>query len=154
MFESDPFIVRESKSSVNESSNKIIVLYFGNPLVEEDSMALEVGRRLKRDIQLQNRYRFIECLKPEDFFDEITSNQIIILDVAENSTDILEINDPDLLSINSIYSAHQQNLSFYLKLFKAMGDITNIRILTIPTHGNIDQLASKVSTLLQNPKKN
>ncbi len=142
------YFVRDSKIDLHEKEDRQIVLYFGNPLVEEDRMALEVGRLLKKKPELEKYYKFVECLKPEDFFDEITSGSVIILDVAENTEQIHEILDPDLLSIDRVYSAHQQNLSFYLKLFKAIGDITAIRILTIPIQGKPDLFAAEISELL------
>jgi Ni,Fe-hydrogenase maturation factor len=148
MSNNSEFFVRESKSEFVEKDGRQVILYFGNPLVDEDLLALKVGRMLRKNKELQKAYKFIECLKPEDFFDEITSKNVIILDVAENTDDIVEIEDPDLLSYNQLYSAHQQNLAFYLKLFRALGEITTVRILTIPFNGNPDHFSSKISDLL------
>jgi Ni,Fe-hydrogenase maturation factor len=142
------YYVRDSKPGKFKEDARTVVLFFGNPLEENDKLALDIGNILKKTPSLSKDFRFIECLKPEDFFEELTSDNVIILDVAMDITEITVLKDPDRLAFDKIHSAHQQNLSFYLKLFKNLGEIDEVFIIAVPIQGDLIKLAKDVENLL------
>ena len=120
----------------------IRLLVFGNELIEEDSLGVLVGRKIK-----DSNIKVIECKNPDDvveFYDE----KSYILDVAKGIDKVVLLNDIDKLIAPELNSLHDFDLGFFLKLLKGVKEIDKINIIAIPINGNIDDISEKVMKII------
>lgn len=97
---------------------------FGNPLLEEDSLALKVAEKLKSEVPFKIVYL--------DGIEEINEPNPLILDVAKGIGEIQIIEDVEKLYAGSFYTMHDADLAFFLKLRKKIGLLKEIKIIAIP----------------------
>lgn len=97
---------------------------FGNPLSEDDKIALDLIPAL------QNKFPKINFVEkdPQDGFPE---KDIIILDVVKGIKKVTLIEDPKIIT-GKIYSPHDFDLGISLLLWKKMGKIESIKLIAIP----------------------
>lgn len=127
-----------------QNPQKTTLLCFGNPLLDEDNLALEIGKELKKTL---NRQKFeVRFARQVDEITEYNFNDLLIIDVAEGMKEnqIKQIENIDALQASSIYSLHDFDVGFFLKLMKELGRIQHIRILAIPQQGSPKNLAEKI----------
>jgi len=105
------------------------ILVFGNALVEKDNLALKLIPRLK--IQFPE-IEFKEFDPIENLEKEIENGKLRILDVAEGINKIEIIKDIDKLATSKIYSMHDFDLTFNLKLLKKVGKLKDVEIIALP----------------------
>lgn len=113
------------------------ILVFGNPLVKEDNLAIEIAKELKiPDV------KFVIC---DSFSDILNYNkkEITILDIIENIDKVIIFKDIEKLKINK-FTAHDFDLAFNLKLMKKMGKINNITIIGIPQKGDKEKIKKEI----------
>jgi len=109
------------------------VLVFGNPLVEKDNLALKIMPKLQEKFPDVDFKEFdpTESLEKE-------GKHLKIIDVAEpNFSEVRELSlrdekDFEKLQVNKVYSMHDFDLGYNLKLLKKMELIDNVDILCIP----------------------
>lgn len=108
------------------------ILVFGNPLVEKDSLALRVAKKLEKEFPQIEFKEFdpVESLEKE-------GKNLIILDVGEGISKVEVIDDLEKLENKKILSMHDFDLSYELKLLKELGLIEKVKIITIPF--NLDE---------------
>jgi Ni,Fe-hydrogenase maturation factor len=102
------------------------IYVFGNPLVKEDSLALKLLGRLRRkfpDLDFKE-FDTTEDLEPE--------MEISIIDAVKGIKEIELIDDVDRIASDKIYSMHDFDLGYNLKLMKEMGMIKKVKIFGIP----------------------
>ncbi len=119
-----------------KSLHKIYI--FGNPLVEEDTLAVLVGR------QLQKRFLDIEFKHIDPTEEEIQEKEIIILDVAQNIEKVTVIENIDQLELGPKVSLHDFDVTFALKLLKKIGSIQRVKIIAIPMNYSLKQAVKEV----------
>lgn len=106
----------------------IKVLVFGNPLVAKDSIALRLLPSLRKRFP---GIEFKEFDAAENL--EAEGRDLVILDSAEGLRQVTLIEDLSALSVGSVYSMHDFDLSLTLKLLRKMGLIRSVRIIAVPS---------------------
>jgi Ni,Fe-hydrogenase maturation factor len=104
------------------------IYVFGNPLVKEDSLPLKLINKLKKEFP---SLQFKEFDTVEDLeLDE----ELNIIDTVKGISKVELIKDIDKIMTNKIYSLHDFDLGYNLKLFKKMKMIDKVRIFGIPSN--------------------
>jgi len=121
--------------------NKILV--FGNPYLKEDNMAIRVARKL--DIK---NFFMVKCSNPDDLLnhDLVTS---VILDVAKGIEQVTLFDDVDSLEFSVIFSLHDFDLSYFLKLLKETGKLEKVNIIGIPQVYDEESAVAEVTKLVK-----
>lgn len=121
--------------------NKVLV--FGNPYLKEDSLAVKVGEKLGlKGITL------INCTKPEDLLDYELENSII-LDVAAGIDKVTLFNDTDSLEFSVIFSLHDFDLGFFLKILKEAGKLGKVNIVGVPKEYDEEKALKEVREMIE-----
>jgi Ni,Fe-hydrogenase maturation factor len=116
------------------------VLCFGNFHFEKDMLALKVGRKLKGKMK---GIEFIECGINEEMLFE--AKDAVILDVVEGIGRVEFIEPEELKTANTV-TAHDIDVSFYVKLLAKTGK--KMRILGIPEGMDVETASRGVQALL------
>lgn len=106
---------------------KKTIYVFGNPLVKEDSMPLKLIDKLKRKFP---SFQFKEFDTVEDLELE---KELNIIDTVKGIKKVELIEDIDKIITDKIYSMHDFDLGYNLKLLKKMKMIGKVRIFGIPS---------------------
>ena len=85
------------------------VFVFGNPLIEEDSLALKVAERLK------GKVKGIEFVAVQSL-DEVEERDFVVLDVAKGIEKVQVIEDLEKLETVHPVSGHDFDLAMELKM--------------------------------------
>lgn len=118
------------------------VLCFGNPDIKEDSLALELASEL-----VLKGFKFARCTNPELLL-EYKNKKIIILDTVKNLKEVKEISIKDITTDN-LFTTHDFDLGYFLKILKKIGTINKIKIIGIPQSGNKEKIKEDVIELLR-----
>jgi Ni,Fe-hydrogenase maturation factor len=118
------------------------VLYFGNPHIQEDSLAIKVCEELEKYLKFQE----IRFEKIENTFQLIEHDlkDVTIVDVVKGLKKVQEIKVSNLKQDN-ISSLHDFDLGFFLKL---LAQNKNIKIIGIPLNYNFDKAVQEVRELV------
>lgn len=100
---------------------------FGNPLLEEDSLAIKLAEKLQKE-KLFPDMNFIYL----DGTEEINESNLLMLDVAKNIKDIRIITNLDKLYSDKFYTMHDADISLFLKLMQKVGKIRDVKIIAVP----------------------
>lgn len=103
------------------------VYVFGNPLVKKDSMPLKLLPELRKAFP---KIEFQE-MDPMEGMEKLGRN-LIILDTVKGIKGVQLIEDLKSLEGRKIFSLHDMDLGFHLKLLKKMGILNRVRIIGIP----------------------
>jgi Ni,Fe-hydrogenase maturation factor len=123
------------------------VLVFGNPLLKQDSMPLKLLASLRK------RFPEIE-FKEFDPNDDLESEgkTLNIIDTVEGIDKVTLITDIDSIHLQKIYSMHDFDLGYSLKLLKKLKYLDSVRIYGIPMKiskkAALEQLAPLISSSL------
>jgi Ni,Fe-hydrogenase maturation factor len=123
------------------------ILVFGNPMVEKDSLAIKMIPKLKKQFS-KSDFDFVEFDSSEDLHKQ--GRNLIILDVAQGIEKIEIIEDLDHLSVGRVYSMHDFDLAYNLKLLKKIGLLDSIKIIAIPQDMAEDEAFEGVKKMLEN----
>ena len=119
-------------------NDNITIYYAGNELLEDDSMPFEILPKLKDkfpDISFIH-HDPSENLKPEKL--------LIIIDTAINTDKVVLIRKAEMLEQHDLYSPHDWDLAFNLKLLIRLGEIDDFVIIALPPRGDIDKIFGDV----------
>ncbi len=105
----------------------------GNPLVREDSLPLKLMPKLKEHFP---SIEFVE-LEPTDSMPE--EHTLHIIDTVIGLDKVTVIKDIDKIVTGKVYSLHDFDLGFNLKLMKKTGKIENAYIIGVPAHMNEEE---------------
>lgn len=110
-------------------SQQTTIYIFGNPLVEFDSLPLKLTPQLKKSWP---EFNFVvtdpnENLKP-------VNGELIIIDTVINIQKVTLFNDLNKIQLNQIYSLHDFDLAFNLKLLQKLGQLNKVTIFGLPPH--------------------
>ncbi len=121
--------------------NKILV--FGNPYLKGDNLAIRVAKKLKiKDFEL------VKCSNPDDLLNH-DLNTSIILDVAKGIEQVTLFDDIDSLEFSVIFSLHDFDLSYFLKLLKETGKLEKVNIIGIPQMYDEESAVAEVKKLVK-----
>jgi Ni,Fe-hydrogenase maturation factor len=123
---------------------KKTVYITGNPLVKEDSIPLRMMGRLREKFP---GIEFCE-LDPTDNFPE--EKTLRIIDTVIGIDDVSVIRDVDKIVTGKVYSLHDFDLGFNLKLMKKAGKLRSIHIIGVPAHFDEEKAFRGVSKALRN----
>ncbi len=110
---------------------------FGNEFLENDSLAKQLADEI-----VMPEIEFIKCNSPEEIF--LEKEDITILDVVAGINQVILINDLGQLKSSNIYTLHDFDLSFFLKLMKAMDRIRGVSIIGIPMKGDKEEIKKEI----------
>jgi len=105
------------------------ILVFGNSLVEKDNLVLRLLPKLK---QAFPEITFKHLDPTENLEAEIENYKLTILDVVEGIEKVILIKEIEQLKTNKIYSMHDFDLTFNLKLLEKIGKLKKVEIIGIP----------------------
>ena len=126
------------------------VLVFGNPLVEKDSLALKIMPKLQEKFP---EIEFVEFDPTESL--EKQGKHLKIIDVAEpNFNEVRELNlDSEesfkVLENSKVYSMHDFDLGYNLKLLKKIGRLESVDILCIPNNMGEERVINQSQLILR-----
>ncbi len=103
------------------------ILVFGNPLLEFDNLPLKLIPKLQKKFP---KIEFIEFDPTEEL--EKQGKDLIIIDTVEDIKKITIIESIDKISKTKLYSMHDFDLGYNLKILKKLNLIDSIKIIGIP----------------------
>ena len=123
---------------------KNIIYIFGNPLLDFDNLPLKLAPKLEK---LFPEIDFVitdpsENLKPID-------GELIIIDTVEGIKKVILIDDIGKLETSKIYSLHDFDLAFNLKLLQKIGKLKRVKIFGVPMDGDEKEILSQLINLLK-----
>lgn len=98
---------------------------FGNPILRKDSLALRVAKKLEK------KFPEIE-FREFDTVEDLEGDILYIMDVAKGIEEVKIIKNLDLIETRKIFSLHDYDLSYELKLLKKIGKIKEVFLICIP----------------------
>jgi Ni,Fe-hydrogenase maturation factor len=101
------------------------IYVFGNPLVKEDSLPLKLIGKLRKEFPSLEFKEF-------DTVEDLTERELSIIDTVKGIKKVELIEDIDKIVTDKIYSMHDFDLGYNLKLLKKMKMIDKVRIFGIP----------------------
>ncbi len=110
----------------------------GNPLLKEDSVPFLIQEGLKKMFPL---IEFREIDPSDNLPEEETLN---IIDTMIGIDDVTVIKDIDKIVHGKVYSLHDFDLGFNLKLMSKMGRLKKVNIIGIPPHMTHEKALEKV----------
>lgn len=120
------------------------ILVFGNPLVPEDSLAINLIPKLKK---LFPKHKFLH-LDPTENIDQY-GPELLIIDVVHGIKEPLIITNPDKLSTSKITSMHDFDLAYNLKLLLQAKKIKGVKILGLPYNMDEEEALSSSQSILR-----
>jgi len=102
------------------------IYVFGNPLVKEDSLPLKLIDKLRKEFPL------LEFKEFDTVEDMELEKELNIIDTVKGIKRVELIEDIDKIITDKIYSMHDFDLGYNLKLSKKMKMIDKVRIFGVP----------------------
>lgn len=103
-----------------------IVYVFGNPLVKEDSLPPRLIDKLRKE------FPSLEFKEFDTVEDLELEKELNIIDTVKGIKKVELIEDVEKIVTDKIYSMHDFDLGYNLKLWKKMKMIDNVRIFGVP----------------------
>ncbi|MFH1229124.1 MAG: hypothetical protein V1678_01730 [Candidatus Aenigmatarchaeota archaeon] len=100
---------------------------FGNPMVREDSIPLRIIDKLRKEFP---SFEFVEFDTIEDIEPQ---KELNIIDTVKGIRKVELIEDLDKIVNDKIYSMHDFDLGYSLKLWKKMKMVEKVKIFGIPS---------------------
>mgnify|MGYP001344903027 CR=1 FL=1 len=119
----------------------IRILVFGNPYLKEDTLALKVAQSLEIE-----GVEFKATANLNDLLDE---KYEAILDVAYGVPRVVLLDNLDKLKEHKLVSLHDYDVSFFLKLMKAMGKLQQVKIIAISITYDFEKALEETSKLIK-----
>ena len=119
--------------------NRKKIYIFGNPLLPFDSLPIKLAPRLQTVLP---QFEFAiadpnENLKPVD-------KELVIIDTIEGISEVVVVDDIDKIQIAPLYSLHDFDLGFNLKLLKKIGELDRVKIIGVPMEGDEDKIINQL----------
>jgi Ni,Fe-hydrogenase maturation factor len=119
-------------------NNKIYI--FGNPMLPFDSLPIKVAARLQAALP---DFEFIvadpnENLKP-------VNKELVIIDTVEWIYEVMVIDDIDKIKTEKIYSLHDFDLGYNLKLLQKLGELEKVKIIGVPMEGDEENIFNQLT---------
>lgn len=119
------------------------ILVFGNPIVNKDSIPLKIiGRLAERMPGIE----FREFDPNENL--EKEGRDLNIIDTVQGARKVILITDIGMIQTSKLYSMHDFDLGYSLKLLKKLGYIDSVRIFGVPMRINQKDALEQLVTLI------
>lgn len=123
------------------------IYIFGNSLLSFDSLPIKLVPKLRK---IFPEIKFVvkdpnENLKPQ-------KGELIIIDTVIGIEKVKVIKNLDKIQLDKIYSAHDFDLGFNLKLLAKIGELKKVVIFGVPAGMNEKEALKKLSDKI-NPQK-
>lgn len=124
------------------------VFVLGNPIMQEDNIAVEAAKQLK------NCFPKI-CFEEIDSIDSIKElpKRLVLMDAVAGVEKVCIIGSLERICSSNVFSLHDLDAGFQLKLFKKMGKISEAKIIAIPQKMELGKAVESVSRLLKKNKE-
>jgi len=126
--------------------NTMKVLVFGNALVKQDNLALRLIPKLQKAFP---EIEFKDFDPTENLEDEILGFKLKILDVVEGIDKVIKITDLNQLRTDKVYSMHDFDLGFNLKLLEKIGKLKEVEIIGLPQNMSESKALREIMEMLQ-----
>ncbi len=123
---------------------KKTIFVAGNPLVEEDSLALEIVEKLEGKLA---GIKFKELNSLGEL--ETIPDDLYIIDVAKGIEKIEVLRDLNKLDSIKLVSAHDLDLGTELLLYRKLGKLGNVCIFAVPLGCELEKAVSEMAGLLE-----
>ena len=120
------------------------ILIFGNLLVAQDSLAINLMPKLQKQFP---EFDFFH-LDPTENLEEY-GKDLRIIDVVQGIKKPIIITNSDKLKTEKITSMHDFDLAYNLKLLMQTGKIKSVRILGLPLEMNKDEAFNYSQSILR-----
>lgn len=124
---------------------KKVIFVAGNPLIEQDSLALQAAEQLQGKIK-GIEFREIESL---DALQEKEKQNLCIMDVAAGVKKVELIENVEKLFTKQPVSGHDFDLAMQLKLMQKMGKLEKVKIIAIPIGYDFGETVLEVRELIK-----
>jgi len=122
------------------------ILVFGNPIVEKDNLALKILPKLQKEFP---NITFKHLDPTEDLASEIVDGKLTILDVVEGIDKVIIIKDIEQLKSEKIFSMHDFDLTFNLKLLQKIGKLKEVEIIGLPMEMKEDEALREIKKIIK-----
>lgn len=120
------------------------ILVFGNPYIKEDNLAVRIAKKLNvKDYEVEH------CTSPDDLLNYELEN-VIILDAAKGIDKVEVFDDIDSLEFSVIFSLHDFDLGFFLKVLKKAGKVKRVNIIGVPQGYDEESAFREVEEVINN----
>lgn len=125
------------------SVKKKTIHIFGNPLLDFDNLPLKLAPKLEKIFPEMD---FVitdpsENLNPID-------GELIIIDTVGGAKNVILIDDIEKLETSKIYSLHDFDLAFNLKLLQKIGKLKKVKIFGVPMKGDEEEILEQLIKLI------
>jgi Ni,Fe-hydrogenase maturation factor len=123
---------------------KTIIHIFGNPLLDFDNLPLKLAPKLQK---IFPEIDFVitdpsENIKP-------INGELIIIDTIEDIKKVVVIDDLEKIQTGKIYSLHDFDLAFNLKLLQKIGKLKKVIIFGVPMKGDEKEILEQLRKLIK-----
>ena len=117
---------------------------FGNPLLDFDNLPLKLAPKLEK---IFPEIDFVIADPNENL--EPIDGELIIIDTIEGIEKVVLIDDLKKLETNKIYSLHDFDLAFNLKLLQKIGKLRRIKIFGVPMKGDEEKILGQLIKMIK-----
>lgn len=122
---------------------RVKILVFGNPMLKDDSLPVRlIGKLRKRFPDVE----FKEFDPNENLEDE--GRDLRIIDAVEGINRVTLITDIGSLKTGTVYSMHDFDLGYSLKLLKKLHYIDTVKIFGVPMRISESEALKQLETLI------
>jgi len=138
--------------------NKQTIYIFGNPLLSFDNLPIKLKPKLEKAFPQIN---FIiqdpnENIKPSYVKTSEgrpnTIKELVIIDTVVGIDKVMIIDNINDIELNNVYSMHDFDLGFNLKLLKKIGQLDKITIFGVPQKYDKNKALDELIILINNTK--
>lgn len=122
----------------------MIIYIFGNPLLDFDNLPLRLAP------QLQKHFSDIDfvIMDPNENLHP-KNKELMIIDTAVEINEIKVLDDIDKIELSPLYSMHDFDLGFNLKLLKKLGKLDKVTIFCVPPDMNEKQALEELVEMIE-----
>jgi len=112
---------------------RVVVITFGTENIKGDNIANEVVNEIKNDFP---SVEFVNCYDPNDILNYYDYDKIFIMDAVKGIDDVTVIDNIDDLKKRNIFTGHDFDVNFFLKIIDKLGKGDKIKIIGLPLDEN------------------
>jgi len=125
------------------------IYIFGNPMLDFDNLPLKLAPRLQEKFPDIN---FVIADPNENL--EPVNKELILIDTIEDAKsarggpalggNVIMIDDIEKIQTQKLYSLHDFDLAFNLKLLQKIGKLDKVQILGVPMKGDEEKILEQI----------
>jgi len=125
-------------------NNKKTIYIFGNPLLDFDNLPLKLAPKLQK---IFPEIDFVITDPSENL--EPINGELIIIDTVEGTEKVVTIDDLEKIQTTRIYSLHDFDLAFNLKLLQKIGKLKKVKIFGVPMDGDEEEILKQLTKMVR-----